>query len=221
MKVMIVAPHADDEVIGVGGSIAKHVKNGDKVYVVTVTCGDPQVYTLEYSEKCLTQQREAHDALGIECNYCLRFSSPGMNINTYDKVADCIKKLTDLVRPELVYIPHYGDMHYEHRMVAECCMVALRPKEFSEVEILAYEVPSETGWNVPCQQNEFIPNVYVKLEEGEMLAKLEALKKFELQMNKYPSARSVEAIENLARYRGTTVGTEFAEAFMLIRKQRS
>ena len=100
-------------------------------------------------------------------------------------------------------------------------MVALRPKVFKEIEIYAYEVPSETGWDVPCQQNEFIPNVYVELTDKEIELKKKALSVFSSQMNGYPSARSVDAIMNLAKYRGNAVGTNQAEAFMLIRKQRS
>ena len=221
MKVLVVAPHADDEVIGVGGTMYKHRQNGDAVFVLTVTKGDASVYSEEYAEECLLQQKKANEVLDTCHIEHLRLPSPCLNIVPYGELVESIQKSIEAVRPDVVYIPHYGDMHFEHKLVAECCMVALRPKKFVEVEILGYEVPSETGWDVPCQQKEFIPNVYVRLEEEEMKKKIDALNEFKLQMNKYPHPRSIEAIESLAKYRGSTVGTEYAEAFMLIRKQRS
>ena len=220
MNVVVVAPHPDDEVIGVGGTIAKHVRNGDDVYVIVATRGDSVFYSHDYVEIGRQQQKEADDVLGVKEIVYLDLPSPTLDTRLHAELVREIQNGIKAFSPREIYIPHYGDMHMEHRMVEEACMVALRPKEFEELTIYGYEVPSETGWNVPCPHNEFIPNVYVELDVAEIEAKRTALLKLDSQMNKYPSARSVEAIENLAKYRGNTVGASFAEAFMLIRQQR-
>ncbi|HCJ37871.1 MAG TPA: PIG-L domain-containing protein [Erysipelotrichaceae bacterium] len=220
MNVVVVAPHPDDEIIGVGGTMAKHSRNGDSVHVVTVTRGSDKFYDKGVVESGRNQQEYANLILGTEKVHRLDFDSPEIDTLPHWILVKRIQELISSINPDVAYIPHYGDMHIEHRIVSECCMVALRPKEFRDVTIYGYEVPSETGWNVPAQHNEFIPNVYVKIDD-EFVLKKKALEAFSSQMNEYPSARSVEAIESLAKYRGSTVGTNMAEAFMLIRMQRS
>lgn len=97
-------------------------------------------------------------------------------------------------------------------------MVALRPKyEHIVKQIYAYETLSETGWNIPNVQNEFIPNVYVDISEY-LPKKLKAISLFKTQLSPFPNPRSIEAIEALAKYRGSTVNVKAAEAFSLVRE---
>ena len=99
-------------------------------------------------------------------------------------------------------------------------MVALRPKySFAPSRIYAYETLSETGWNIPNVQNEFIPNAYVDISE-QLDGKLRAMKYYASQMEEFPAARSLEAIEALARFRGAVMNRRAAEAFMLVREIR-
>ena len=108
-------------------------------------------------------------------------------------------------------------MQKDHQIVAECAMVALRPKYIPRVNrIYAYETLSETGWNIPNVQNQFIPNVFVEITE-QMEKKIEALECYKSQLSNFPDTRSVEAIEALARYRGALIHARAAEAFMLVR----
>ena len=83
--------------------------------------------------------------------------------------------------------------------------------------IYAYETLSETGWNIPNTVNEFIPNVYEDISDF-LDTKIKAMEIFKTQLAEYPNARSVGAIEALARYRGSTVSVQAAEAFSLIRE---
>lgn len=120
--------------------------------------------------------------------------------------------------PDEVFIPHRGDMQIDHQMVVDAAMVGLRPKyEHIVRRIYAYETLSETGWNVPNVQNEFIPTVYENITET-LKIKLDAMKLFQSQLEEFPNARSVESIEALAKFRGTTVNLNAAEAFVLVRE---
>ena len=130
------------------------------------------------------------------------------------KIGEVISK----IEPDEVYIPHRGDMQLDHQMVVDAAMVALRPKYAHTVcRIYAYETLSETGWNIPNTVNEFIPNVYEDISDF-LDTKIKAMEIFKTQLAEYPNARSVGAIEALARYRGSTVSVNAAEAFSLIRE---
>lgn len=217
MNVLVIAPHPDDEILGVGGTIAKRVAQGHTVYVCVVTKGCEPLFPAEYVEKGRNECRKADAHLGVKETIFLDFpavmleSVPRFEFNR--KILEVIQK----IKPEEVYIPHRGDMQLDHKMVVDAAMVALRPKyEHVVKRIFAYETPSETGWDIPNTVNEFIPNVYEDISETYKI-KMDALKIFESQLGEYPEARSLGAVEAMARYRGAAVRQAAAEAFMLIR----
>ncbi len=218
MKVLVIAPHADDEIIGVGGTIIKHIKNGDRVYVCIVTKGAKPLFSEETVNTIRCETIECHTKIGIEKTYYLEFPSVMLeSVNRYElnnRISDVIREIC----PNEVYIPHIGDMQKDHQMVTEAAMVGLRPKYKHRIErIYAYETLSETGWNIPNVQNEFIPNVYVDIS-NEMQEKLKAMECYASQLGTFPEARSLEAIEALAKFRGATANINRAEAFYLIRE---
>lgn len=218
MIVLVIAPHPDDEIIGVGGTIAKRVKTGDEVYVCIVTKGMEPIFPKEYVEQGRSECRAADAKLGVKETIFLDF--PAVMLETvprYEfngKIAEVIQK----INPDEVYIPHRGDMQLDHQMVADATMVAVRPrgKRYPK-RVYAYETLSETGWNIPNTVNEFIPTVYEDISEF-IETKLEAMSLFESQLAPFPAARSIAAIEALAKYRGATVSVSAAEAFSLIRE---
>ena len=109
-------------------------------------------------------------------------------------------------------------MQLDHKMIVDAAMVALRPRPpHIAMRIYAYETLSETGWDIPNVVNEFIPNVYNDIT-GYLEKKTAAMRVYKSQLQAYPSPRSIEAIEALAKYRGATVNTRAAEAFSLIRR---
>ena len=134
------------------------------------------------------------------------------------KLNDGIFKTIQRIQPDEVYIPHRGDMQIDHKMIVDAAMVALRPKyEHKVSRVYAYETLSETGWDIPNTVNEFIPTVFEDISRT-LDQKIEAMKIFGTQLGEFPEARSIEAIEALAKYRGATVGVRAAEAFSLIRE---
>lgn len=218
MRVLIIAPHPDDEIIGVGGTIAKRAKAGDEVYVCIVTKGKSPLFNPDFIEQGRRECREADAKLGVKETIFLDF--PAVMLETiprYElngKVAEVVQN----IKPEEVYIPHRGDMQIDHQMVVDAAMVAVRPRgDDYPKRVYAYETLSETGWNIPNVTNEFIPTVYENITDTYDV-KIEAMSIFESQLASFPAARSVGAIEALAKFRGATVSVEAAEAFSLVRE---
>lgn len=218
MRVLVIAPHPDDEVIGVGGTIAKRALAGDEVYVCVVTKGCMPLFSPEYVEKGRSECRKADAMLGVKETVFLDF--PAVMLETVPRY-ELNGKISDLIQrigPDEVYIPHRGDMQIDHQIVVDAAMVGLRPKyEHVVRRIYAYETLSETGWNLPNVINEFIPTVYEDISDT-MEKKLEAMNIFQSQLSKYPNARSIGAISALSQFRGAMVGVNNAEGFMLIRE---
>lgn len=216
-KILVFAPHPDDEILGCGGTIIKNIANGNEVYVCIATKGAQPLFDEKQVATVRQEALDCHKEIGIKKTFFLDFPAVMMEeCHRYEingKVMNVVKE----VQPDVVYIPHYGDMQRDHMILAEACMVALRPKYFPQPKVLGYETMSETAWNTPNMQNEFIPNVFEDITEY-LPKKLEALNFFKSQVSAFPDARSLESMEALAKYRGALMHRGACEAFMLIRE---
>ncbi len=220
MKVLVVAPHPDDEILGMGGLTARYADEGNEVYVCVVTKGGLPLFSEESVEKVRKECREADNFLGIKETVFLDYPAAMLEDVPRHELNDALVRTIQRIRPDEVYIPHRGDMQLDHKMVVDAVMVALRPKyEHVVRRVYAYETLSETGWDVPNVVNEFIPTVYCDISEY-IEKKLEALKIYQSQLAEYPNPRSLQAVRALAMYRGATINVRAAEAFSLVREIR-
>lgn len=218
LRVLVIAPHPDDEIIGAGGMIAKRVQAGNEVYVCVVTKGIEPIFKYEFVEQVRSECKYADAQLGVKETIFLDLPAVMLELVQRYELNEKITDIVQRVKPDEVYIPHRGDMQLDHQIVVDAAMVALRPKYKHVVRrVYAYETLSETGWNIPNTVNEFIPTVYEDISDVIQL-KLDALDIFQSQLSSFPAARSIEAIEALAKYRGATVNVKAAEAFSLIRE---
>ena len=208
---LVFSPHNDDETLGTGGTILKLTKAGYSVAVCEVTSG--KSFGIIQPEA-----RNAHKILGVSKTVFLELPTCHLEGLPKIQINDEFCKVVSDIQPEIVFIPHYGDMHLDHRWVAEAAMVAVRPIEAPYVKnILAYETLSETEWNTPSVNNAFIPNVWIDISE-ELEGKIQAMECYKSQLRDDLHPRSIRAIKSLAAYRGSTIGVQAAEAFMLIRE---
>ena len=219
-KILVFAPHPDDEILGCGGTIIKNIDKGNEVYICIVTKGAMPLFPPEIVEQTRGEARACHKAIGVKKTYFLDFPAVMLEeehrYEVNGKVLDVVRE----VQPDEVYIPHYGDMQRDHQIVADAVMVAVRPKYEPKVcKVLGYETMSETAWNAPNVQNEFIPNVFEDISDY-LDKKIEALSYFKTQLADFPDSRSLESIEALAKYRGALMHLKACEAFMLIREIR-
>lgn len=216
--VLVVAAHTDDEALGCGGTIARHVAEGDIVYAVFLADGvtsRPDA-TPEELEQRNAAAEKAHKILGITKAYMLGFPD-----NQLDNVPllDIVQKLEAVfnkVRPEIVYTHHYGDLNVDHRIAHQATLTAARPVPGSSIQqIYTFEVLSSTEWNTPGF-NPFIPNVFVDIS-GHLKTKIMALSAYEDEMRNEPHPRSLINAKRLAELRGSSAGVSAAEGMMAIK----
>lgn len=215
---MIIAPHPDDEVSGCGGTIAKHVREGNEVYLCIVT----KPYPPEWSEEEIDERRKevfaASKILGIKQLHFLELPTVKLDTIPQKELNDKVAQVIEKVKPQVLYIPHQGDLNKDHQIVFQSVMVAIRPRSDSTLKkVLSYETLSETEWAAPGITNAFIPNIYVDISQT-LGSKLKAMQEYRRELKRFPHPRSLQAISNLAKLRGSTIGVKAAEAFMLVRE---
>lgn len=224
-SILVIAAHPDDEVLGCGGTIARHARHGDAVNIVIVAEGatsrldkrDRNHFELEISDLKLAAE-EAASILGAQSTELLDF--PDNRLDGIDRI-DLIKRLeyyVDKYRPEIVYLHHSGDVNIDHRRLHEAVTTACRPTPGHSVrKLLSFEIASSTEWQPPTSGVQFQPNVFVDIGDYWELKRL-ALEAYTSEMRAWPHPRSIKALEHLARLRGAQVGVEAAEAFVLLRE---
>lgn len=218
MNILVIAPHPDDEVLGCGGSIASHVARGDAVHVLVASRGDPEIFPAPLIEKTRGELAQAHRTLGISGVEFLDFPAPKLDTVPGHRIADAIGGAFKRLTPHTLYVPHRGDIHADHRKVFDAALVAARPITGCSVRrILCYETLSETEWAYPYGADVFAPNVHIDISQY-LDIKLTAVGCYKSQLLPFPHPRSLQAVEALARYRGSTIGVAAAEAFVLIRE---
>ena len=217
MKVLVIAPHRDDEIIGVGGTILKRKKNGDHVTVCIVAAREGEVLN-PFIAKLHSEMQAAHQFCGVDSYVGFPYHSSELESVPRKEFNESFLNLIRNVQPEEVYIPFWGDMQKDHQMTVDGAMVALRAKNsYAPKRIYAYETLSETGINVPSVNNTFVPTVYEDISDF-LEKKLEAMNYYQSQLHPFPDLRSIETVEALAKFRGAMVNVKAAEAFMLIRE---
>lgn len=217
-RVLVVAPHADDEVLGCGGAIARHAASGDEVTVLILGKASAALYDEAAREAPLCEAREAHAVLGVHRSVFREFPAPMMDTVPVHEIADAVRETVFESGAETVYVPHRGDVHQDHGVVFNAALVAARPVDGCPVRrILAYETMSETEWSPPFGGDAFVPNVFLDISNT-LDAKIDAMKKYSSQIKEKPHPRSEWGLRALAEYRGSTVGVAAAEAFALIRE---
>jgi LmbE family N-acetylglucosaminyl deacetylase len=219
--ILIIAPHADDEVLGCGGSIVRFSEEGHDVIVVVMTnasVGAPEIFSADSISRVRAEALDSHKLLGVKETLFLDLPGPQLDQYPSYRISDAIAALIKTHRPDTLLVPHHGDLHVDHRVVFDAALVAARPQNGMSVrKILAYETLSETDWVNPTGGAVFAPNYYVGLTEQQLETKLNAMNVFKSQLREFPHPRSLVSLEALARLRGGCVGRVAAEAYVLVR----
>jgi LmbE family N-acetylglucosaminyl deacetylase len=209
----------DDEILGMGGTIAKHVAAGDEV-TVCIVC--KRAYNHQFDPKIVEEEKAAAGraarVLGYQDIRFLDLRDELLDERLLDIVVpleECVLK----VMPSTVYTHHRGDSNQDHRAVFQASVVACRTIAAHKVSrLLSYEVPSSTEQAPPFSEYAFQPNFYVNIS-GFLDRKVEAMKAYTREMREFPHPRSAKGIEVLAQKRGMEIGFRAAEAFMVIRDE--
>jgi|APSaa5957512535_1039671.scaffolds.fasta_scaffold44728_2 N-acetylglucosamine malate deacetylase 1 len=221
MNILVVSPHPDDEVLGCGGTITKHVESGDNVHVVIMTnasFADPELYPESQVATVRAEAKNVHKELGVHETHWFDFPAPMLDQYPQYKIAAALSKLIEQLQTEVMYIPHRGDLHLDHGVIYNASLVAVRPFPGQTVkEVYAYETLSETEWGHPASDSVFIPTLFVELNDKNILKKINAMQFFKSQLKEFPNTRSIRSIKNLAEVRGSTIGCNYAESFSVVR----
>jgi LmbE family N-acetylglucosaminyl deacetylase len=214
---LIIAPHLDDEVLGVGGAMARWAQEGLQVHVAVVTRGRPPLYSDAEEERCREEGRLAHARLGVAATWFLDLPAAELDTLAHRELNGRLADLVRTCRPVELYLPFLGDVHLDHQLVFRSGLVAARPTSPGYPRrVYAYETLSETNWNAPFLTPGFLPNHYVDISAF-LDTKLDAFACFRSQVRPAPHERSLDALRAQATLRGATVGLGAAEAFITIR----
>jgi LmbE family N-acetylglucosaminyl deacetylase len=217
-RVLVVTAHPDDEVLGMGGTVAAHaVDRRDSVRILCVTDGSSAQYVgdaQKMQQKNEDARRAAHE-LGVE-DFVHR-NLPDMRLDTvpHIEVNAVIEEHIRDLRPEIVYAPH-PDVNLDHCALFDSVLVATRPFPDQPVRrVLTYATVSSTEWSA-AGRNWFVPNWFVDVTST-MERKLAAFRCYATEHRAYPHPRSERALRAHGEYFGASVGCEYAEPFVLVR----
>lgn len=222
--VLIVAAHPDDEILGCGGTIARHTNNGDDVHILILAEGaTSRILTRDdntHDEQIEALRQAARNAAKVLGAHEPRFAGLPDNRMDSQDLLDTIKAVETVAEeicPSIVYTHHGSDLNIDHQITHQAVLTACRPLPGSSVVRLhTFETLSSTEWASASTGPAFSPNMYVDIS-NQMKLKMQALKCYEAEMRPFPHARSYEAIEALSTLRGASVSVRNAEAFMTIR----
>lgn len=220
MRVLVVAAHPDDEILGVGGTVRKHALAGDDVRLLIVCEGVSMRYEDEHHQRVQGQAKKAGEILGAA--EVLFGGLPDQRLDMLPRV-EVFAKIEGVVqstRPELIYTHFGGDVNHDHGILFQAVQVATRPYSAPFVrEVLAFETPSSTEWGTPGVQGSFVPQVYVDVS-ATLEDKIRAFCCYEREVRSAPHPRSPESMRARALTWGSVVGVDAAEPFMVVRALR-
>lgn len=222
-KVLVIAAHPDDEVLGMGGTIAKLSNEGKEVHLLIVTDGSSSQYRdatnlEEIIDSKKKETQKAAELIGIKMITYGELPDMKLDVTPHITLNKIIEQAIDRIKPDTVFTHFWGDVNKDHQAVYESTLVAVRPLDGQVVkELYCYSVPSSTEWN-PCKPDTmFMPNTYVEIEEYKE-KKYEAMLAYSTELREYPHPRSVEHLKQLDIAIGLQVGMKASESFICLRK---
>lgn len=217
-RVLVIAPHPDDEILGCGGTMARLASEGHEVHVAVATQGHPPAFSEESVEQVRREMKAAHEIVGVTKAHLLDLPAAALDRVPAMELNARLGQLIGAIEPDTIFLPFVGDIHTDHQLIFLASMVAARPRhDQAPSRIYCYETLSETNWYAPPITPAFVPNLFVDISDT-LEAKLDAFAAFASQVRAFPEERSIEAIEALARVRGATVHLRAAEGFVLVRE---
>jgi LmbE family N-acetylglucosaminyl deacetylase len=220
MNILVVAAHPDDEVLGMGGTIARHTEEGDIVSILILSDGvtsrqeREKRFEKEIQERYAAAQ-EAAEILGAEKPALCHFPDNQFDTVSLLSIAREIEKEIKICKPHIIYTHHGGDVNIDHRRTLEAVEAAVRPMDGNTIEeVRSFEVPSSSEWNFT--RTPFRPNIFTSLTDLQLEKKIAAIKAYDSEMRPFPHPRSAQYVRALAQVRGGQSGHTAAEAFALV-----
>ena len=216
LTILVVVAHSDDETIGMGGTICRHVSRGDRVFVVSMTdgVGGRTGTVTDDIEKRKKSAKRASEILGFEWAEAYSFVDNAMDRVSLLEVVKSVEAVKSSLQPALIYTHSGADLNVDHKITNKAVVTACRPQNSSPVRMLLFfEILSSTEWNFSNENNYFKPNYFVNIAKT-LDKKLAAMRAYKSELRRWPHPRSIDGIKTLSKYRGMSSGLDSAEAFV-------
>ena len=223
---MVVAAHPDDELLGLGATMHKLIKEqGVMVHVIILGEGITSRSDTRDTEKwkdVLTEHHRNINAAGNHVGYdsihTYDFSDNRFDSHALLDIVKVVEKEIEEFKPDIIFTHNAGDLNIDHQRTFQAVMTATRPMEDEKVTtVICFETPSATDWQYCNHPEQFKPNLYIGVTIEDVQAKCDAMSEYKFEIREYPHPRSFKALKVLAQYRGYTSGNEMAEAFEIVR----
>lgn len=218
MRTLVVAPHPDDETLGVGGTIARKSKEGnDLVWLIMTSISEKDGWDRDKVSERQVEIQRVSEILGIQQVVQLSYPTTKLDLVPLPELISSISNVLSSCVPDEIFIPHPSDIHSDHKRTYESVVSSAKWFRSSSIKkIYAYETLSETGMD-SINPAQFNPNFFVNIE-SELKTKIKSMKVYESEIRDFPFPRSEEAILALSRIRGAQAGFKAAEAFQLLKE---
>lgn len=215
--VLVVAAHPDDEILGAGATLAKHVDAGNEVHAVIVSEGATARYDDSMTHDLQQAARASAARIGFTSLTFLGLADQRMDVAPLIEVTQSIESIVHQYEPRTIYSHSPVDVNADHGVVARATWTACRPYAAPFVEkVLAFETPSSTEWAWPLEANNFMPQMFVDVTET-LDRKIEAMESYDSELRPYPHPRSVRGLRERAAFWGSKAGCLAAEPFAVLR----
>lgn len=210
-KILVIAAHPDDEILGIGGTLLKHKVSKDEIYICMATKAYTHEWSNEYMQQKIIEQKKIDKLLSTKKRFNLDFPTAKLNSIPYGnfnkKIIDIVKE----VNPDIIYTHFEHDSHDDHHVIFRASLIATRPRK-KKICLICYETLSETEWG----NISFHPNYWVDISDH-IKDKIKLFNIYKSEIKQFPNPRSSHGIEILAKKRGMDICTKYAEAFRIIR----
>lgn len=218
-SVLIISVHPDDETLGCGGTLLKHVEKNDEVFWLILTnINDEKIWGKERIEQRQIEIEKVASLFGFKKTIKLNFDTTKLDQLPLDKLTEKISNVIKEIKPEIIYLHNRSDVHTDHKISFGAIISAT--KSFNHLylkKVLMYETISETEFSPALQENAFMPNYFVDVSEL-IDKKIEIMRIYQSELKEHPFPRSERNIRALATFRGAQCGVDSAEAFMILKE---
>lgn len=217
-NIIVVSAHPDDETLGAGGTMLKHIANEDNVYWLIITnIFTSQGFSEERVESRQEEIRKVEKAYGIKKTFLLDYPTMTLSSSSLIGMVPKISAIFSETKPEIIYCLNRSDAHSDHRVIFDAVMACTKSFRYPYIKkVLMYECISETEFAPALPEKAFVPNYYIDITDY-MESKLKIMEIFESEIGAHPFPRSLDNIRALAHFRGASVGVKYAEAFQLLK----
>ena len=218
-KVIVIAPHPDDETLGCGGTILQHIAKGDDVYwLIMTTIKGNSLFTAEQVKKREIEIEMVSSNYGFKEVFRSDFLTTELDTVPQKDLVGFISSVFDKVQPDTIYVPYVNDVHSDHRVVFSAVASCTKSFRYPSIKrVSAYETLSETEFSINPEDSGFRPNLWVDISDY-LEQKIEIVKIYKGELGEHPFPRSEENLRALATLRGATAGVNAAEAFISLKE---